>query len=529
MKSSRKNRRVRSAARGVEILENRCLLSATAESQIPTQNLTAGQTGTPITLSTYLDDPQLTGGTVIGMQTPLGTIYLQLTNTQTPNTVANFVQYITDGEYTPTIIQRSVPGFVLQGGGTKPDGSDNEPVSTLTSEAGIPNNKGTIAIALSSAGPDSGTNQWFINLADNPQLNDTSDGGPFTVFGNVIDGGMSIANAIAQLQIIDSSENENWSALPVINYSGSTSPATVPEANLVTDNIVQLSQAQAVPTYTAISANPNLVSASVTNGVLTLTPISSASGSTTVTATITDLGGQTATSTFTVNLTGSVTGTGSFASVTNGTLTVQGTSSADTISVSDSNGVFTAVLNGQSSPTFSGVTGIDVLAGAGNDTVNLAGLPIGATVSGGMGADLITGGAGADSLSGGNGADTIGGGAGPDTIGGGAGNDSLSGGQGKDSISGGAGNNTLVGGKGADTLLGGAGSNSISGSDGSDSIVGGSGGGHLVAGLGSDTITGSIVAGDLPDTITLTAGDSVQASSADSILGANSSDTVVIS
>ena len=204
------------------------------------------------------------------------------------------------------------PGFVLQGGGTKPDGSNNAAVSSLEGEPGISNTEGTIAMALSS-GPNSGTNQWFINLANNSSLLDGSnDGGPFTVFGNVIDGTLSVATAITQLQIINgSAENSNWyigtdDGLPVLpSYSGSTTPSTVPAADLVTDNIVVVPAAQAVATYTAVSANTALVTASVTNGVLTLTPASStAVGSTTVTATVTDLAGETASSTFTVNVQG---------------------------------------------------------------------------------------------------------------------------------------------------------------------------------------------------------------------------------
>lgn len=311
MKMSRKNRKNSSAARSVEALENRVLLSATVISQVPTQNLVVGQTTPGIALGAYLNDPSITGGTVVEMQTPLGNMYLQLTDAQTPLTVANFVQYINNGEYTPTIIQRSAPGFVLQGGGTKPDGSNNAPVSSLASEAGISNTTGTIAMALSS-GPDSGTNQWFINLGDNSSVLDGSgDGGPFTVFGNVIDGGMTIANGIAALPIINgSAENSNWyigtdDGLPVVNYSGSSAPASVPPANLVTDNIVEIPSAQALPTYSAVSANPALLTASVTNGVLTLTPVSqTASGVTTVTATVTDVAGETASSTFTVNVQG---------------------------------------------------------------------------------------------------------------------------------------------------------------------------------------------------------------------------------
>ena len=295
----------RSVQAAVETLENRCFLSATVLSQIPTQSVTVGQSPTQVTLSGFLNDPELTGGTVIKMNTPEGIMFLQLTDSTTPNTVANFVTYINNGEYVPTIIQRSVPGFVLQGGGTKPDGSNNNPVQSLQGEPGLHNLTGTIAMALSS-GPNSGTNQWFINLADNSSLLDgTVDGGPFTVFGNVIDGTLSVANTIAQLPVINgSAENFNWGSLPVVNYSGSSTPGSVPEQNLVTDTISVVPSSQAVPMYSASSDNTNLVTTSINNGVLTLTPAANAtSGSTTtVTAAVTDLAGNVVTSTFTVTV-----------------------------------------------------------------------------------------------------------------------------------------------------------------------------------------------------------------------------------
>lgn len=317
MNSTTFYRRARgAAARQVEMLEYRRLLSATLISPVPAQNLITASGGTAqINLSTFLNDPSLTGGTVVEMQTPLGNIPLQLFDSRTPNTVANFVTYINNGEYTPTIVQRSVPGFVLQGGGTKPDGGNNAPLASLNSEAGISNTTGTIAMALST-GPNSGTNQWFINLADNPILDGTADGGPFTVFGTVIDEGMSVVSAIAALKPIinASAENFNWGSLPVINYSGSARPATVPPANLVTDNIVDIPAGQAL-VYSVVSADPSIVTASVSNGVLTLAAAPGAiSGLTSVTVTATDLSGATATSTFSVGINEIATTTGVTAS-----------------------------------------------------------------------------------------------------------------------------------------------------------------------------------------------------------------------
>lgn len=315
-------RRLRAAkSRQIEMLESRCLLSATVVSQIPSQEVLTATGPTTITLSTYLGDPQLTGGTVVEMQTPLGNIPLQLDDSQTPLTVANFVSYINNGQYTPTDIQRSVPGFVLQGGGTMPDGATNEPTGTVASEAGIPNTTGTIAMALEGAETSaesaaSGSNQWFINLADNTELNTASGTapqvqGPFTVFGNVIDSGMTVANAIAALPIVDdqgigSGQNENWGSLPVTGggFTNGQTVTSVPAADIVSDTIVQIPAGQAV-TYSATSSNPSIITASVANGVLTL---AAAPGVTTgvvnVTTTATDLSGNTVSESFAASVNG---------------------------------------------------------------------------------------------------------------------------------------------------------------------------------------------------------------------------------
>ena len=212
------------------------------------------------------------------------------------------------------------------------------------------------------------------------------------------------------------------------------------------------------------------------------------------------------------------------------TLDVVGTTGNDTISVAVS-GDDVIVTNDSASetyPTYS-VSQIAIFGGAGNDTVSLAGEPIGATVSGAGGDDSITGGAGNDSLRGGAGNDTIGGAGGNDTVIGGAGDDCVKGGAGNDLLAGGPGNDTLHGGVGNDTLSGGIGDDCVSGNDGNDSIIAGSGSSVLSAGPGNDTITGSILAGDLADTIYCGPGaDSILSGVNDSIIGQTAQDTVVV-
>lgn len=137
----------------------------------------------------------------------MGQFCIELFDTQTPVTTANFLQYIHSGAYTNGIFHRSVPGFVIQGGGFKiADGASGKSLaavntfSPIINEFKISNTRGTVAMAKLGGNPNSATSQWFVNLADNSANLDNQNGG-FTVFGRVIFDGMSVFDAIAKLPI----------------------------------------------------------------------------------------------------------------------------------------------------------------------------------------------------------------------------------------------------------------------------------------------------------------------------------------
>ncbi|MBQ9619023.1 MAG: peptidylprolyl isomerase, partial [Neisseriaceae bacterium] len=56
-------------------------------------------------------------GTVVAIETNLGTIEVQLEDEKAPKTVANFLHYAEQGFYNGTIFHRVIPGFMIQGGG----------------------------------------------------------------------------------------------------------------------------------------------------------------------------------------------------------------------------------------------------------------------------------------------------------------------------------------------------------------------------------------------------------------------------
>ena len=61
--------------------------------------------------------PQLAAATTVRMVTTLGTIDIELYDDQAPKTVTNFLRYAGRGDYNNNVIHRSVPGFIIQGGG----------------------------------------------------------------------------------------------------------------------------------------------------------------------------------------------------------------------------------------------------------------------------------------------------------------------------------------------------------------------------------------------------------------------------
>ena len=283
-------------------------------SQIANFTEYAGAPARSIDLTTAFSDPDVSNA--VRMTTVLGPIDIALYGTQKPITVANFMKYIDQGRYFVTntdpqksaqsFIHRSVPGFVIQGGGFMQSLDSSNTYSVLTfppiqNEPGISNKRGTIAMAKLSGDPNSATSQWFINLANNdasgpPARNLDSQNGGFTVFGKVVSGTMAVVDAIAALQIIDGSGSNTppFNELPVRNY---TSPNPVKFANLVT---VPSFQYIATLTFTASSNNTAVAEVAVSGSKLLVAGKSN--GSATITVTATDFDGAIVSQSFTVTV-----------------------------------------------------------------------------------------------------------------------------------------------------------------------------------------------------------------------------------
>jgi uncharacterized protein (TIGR03437 family) len=167
---------------------------------------------------------QTTPSPQVRFKTNIGDIDVTLFPDSAPLTVANFLNYVNKGAYTSSIIHRSVPGFIIQGGGFQLVGGSPAPIASdaaVTNEYKISNTRGTIAMAKLDGNPNSATNQWFFNLVDNASNLDNANGG-FTVFGKISNpNGLTTMDAIAKLPI------QNLGApLDTVPYSG-TSYVTV--------------------------------------------------------------------------------------------------------------------------------------------------------------------------------------------------------------------------------------------------------------------------------------------------------------
>ena len=171
--------------------------------------------------------------------TNLGNIDVVLTPGNAPMTVANFINYVNTGAYTNSIIHRSVPGFVIQGGGYQYQNGNVVTTPTnppVVNEFNVSNTTGTIAMAKLSGDPNSATSQWFFNLADNGTNSDaldTTDGG-YTVFGNVTSATLKVMNSIANLPIFDCSGDGGICPLSTTNSAFNTLPLTNSNYVLVT-------------------------------------------------------------------------------------------------------------------------------------------------------------------------------------------------------------------------------------------------------------------------------------------------------
>lgn len=146
-----------------------------------------------------------------------GKITFVLDYDQAPRNVENFLELVSAGFYVKKIFHRLIPGFVIQGGCPKGDGTGIRPDGKLV-PGEFHNTRfdlGTLALARKPSDPNSASCQFFIGLGRIEALD-----GQYTVIGQARDDG-----SLRTLQKL--------AALPTDRRDRPLSPITINSINLV--------------------------------------------------------------------------------------------------------------------------------------------------------------------------------------------------------------------------------------------------------------------------------------------------------
>lgn len=152
----------------------------------------------------------------VRMITSEGNIELRLDAEKAPVTVENFLTYVDQGFYNGLVFHRVIPNFMIQGGGLDANLQRQETADPIINEStnGLSNRRGTIAMARTND-PDSATSQFFINVANNANL----DGHPlrpgYAVFGEVT-AGLDVVFAISRMPTRPRGGHQNVPTTPVV-------------------------------------------------------------------------------------------------------------------------------------------------------------------------------------------------------------------------------------------------------------------------------------------------------------------------
>jgi len=222
-----------------------------------------------------LDDLVGMQNTVVRVDTTEGFVDLELFDRVGPDgesgsvakaSVDHFLDIIADGGYDDWFFHRLVEDFVLQGGGfrfTEEEGLGRTPETETIANEFDPvrsNVERTIAYAKLGGDPDSATNQWFFNLADNSENLDNQNGG-FTVFGRVANDASwqvvldiaglptnSFADLDSQGQPLDGADPDSFALTdtPVSSDPGEPAEGELPSDTLSEDVLVRVRDVEVI-------------------------------------------------------------------------------------------------------------------------------------------------------------------------------------------------------------------------------------------------------------------------------------------
>jgi cyclophilin family peptidyl-prolyl cis-trans isomerase len=127
----------------------------------------------------------------VTLRTTLGDLRIEVFRDKAPKTSENFLSLVKKGFYNGLTFHRVIPGFMIQTGCPKGDGTGG-PGYEIPDEFGAGlRHDGPGVLSMANAGPNTGGSQFFITVAPTPWLD-----GKHAIFGRVRSG-QDVAEKIA--------------------------------------------------------------------------------------------------------------------------------------------------------------------------------------------------------------------------------------------------------------------------------------------------------------------------------------------
>jgi peptidyl-prolyl cis-trans isomerase A (cyclophilin A)/peptidyl-prolyl cis-trans isomerase B (cyclophilin B) len=163
----------------------------------------------------------------VRVTTNFGAFVIEMQRDRAPLTVENFLSYVRSGYYSNTLFHRVIANFVIQGGGVGLDYKAKPAQKSIPNEAGngLKNLRGTVGLARAS-GPHSGDSQFFVNVADNADLDPLPTRWGYAVFGRVIEG----------MEVIDRISVSPTGAMGPFKQDAPMQPVIIQKVELMTDS-----------------------------------------------------------------------------------------------------------------------------------------------------------------------------------------------------------------------------------------------------------------------------------------------------
>ncbi len=121
-------------------------------------------------------------GKMLKIETPHGLVEIDLFPQDAPKTVARVTELVKKGFYDGLTFHRVVPGFVVQGGDPRGDGTGGSGMNLPAEFNSRKHEEGTVAMARATD-PNSADSQFYISLGKHSHLD-----GNYTIFGKVAKG-----------------------------------------------------------------------------------------------------------------------------------------------------------------------------------------------------------------------------------------------------------------------------------------------------------------------------------------------------